>query len=301
LLVLPATSPLGQWRHETLDLTAYAGRLLQIQFTTYGDTPSATTFRLDDIHLLACGAPTPTASPSATPLQTATGTQTPSATPTLSSGATVVATATHTPTSTPTRTVVVPPPGVETTVTLQQGLNDYAGAEDTFMHQYEPDRNTCLVSALEVGYKQRYAALLRFDLSSIPTGSSVSQATLQLYAQGWGGVDATLELYRVLRPWRVCEATWNRAQVGNAWGLAGVNDPVSDRSGAPETSLTTSGVWTWYSFDVTALAQAWVNGSVANNGVFLRGASSRSEGKLYFSSAEVGTASFRPKLVITYR
>jgi len=237
----------------------------------------------------------PTATPTSTTV--AAQTATPTRTPTLSSSATVVATATNTPT----RTIVPPPPGAEVIVTLQQGLDDYAGCDDTFMHQYEPDRNTCYAGSLDVGYKQRYAALLRFDLASIPAGSLVSRATLQLYAQGWGGVDTTLELYRVLRPWRVCEATWNVAQIGKPWGLPGVNDVLTDRAATPESTVSTSGIWKWYTFDVTALVQGWVDGSVANNGVFLCGASSRSDGKFYFSSSQGGSVSYRPKLVITYR
>ena len=73
LRVLYAVSPLGQWQHETIDLTAYAGSLQGISFIASGDAGQPTTFRLDDIHLLACGVSTHT--PTATP--TPTGTITP--------------------------------------------------------------------------------------------------------------------------------------------------------------------------------------------------------------------------------
>jgi hypothetical protein len=51
--------------------------------------------------------------------------------------------------------------------------------------------------------------------------------------------------------------------------------------------------------DLTAVAQGWVNGSLANNGVLLRSAYSLDS--MYFASAQQGTVSWRPKLVITYR
>lgn len=80
--VLYAVSPLGQWQQTTIDLTAYAGSLQGISFVASGDAGQPTTFRLDDIHLLACGVSTltPTATPVLTP--TATRTATSTATPT---------------------------------------------------------------------------------------------------------------------------------------------------------------------------------------------------------------------------
>ena len=56
-----------------------------------------------------------------------------------------------------------------------------------------------------------------------------------------------------------------------------------------------------YSLNLTIVVQDWVNGRLANNGVLLRGASSGSTSLFRFASAERGTVSLRPKLVITYR
>jgi hypothetical protein len=56
-----------------------------------------------------------------------------------------------------------------------------------------------------------------------------------------------------------------------------------------------------YSFKLTILVQDWVNGRLASNRVLLRGASSGSTSLFRFASAEVGTGSLRPELVITYR
>jgi hypothetical protein len=189
---------------------------------------------------------------------------------------------------------------LEDTVTLQQGASGYTGAEDTYIYRYEPDTIRCGENALRVGYKQHYAALLGFDLSSIPANSVVAEATLEVYAKGWGGSDMTVDAYRILRDVSMCQATWNQAASGNAWGVAGCNDTVTDRAAAPESSVSTSGINKWYSFDVTVLVQQWVNGSVANNGVLLRGASAVSTGEFYWISAEDALVNQRPKLVITY-
>jgi len=186
-------------------------------------------------------------------------------------------------------------------VTLQNGSGGYTGSEDTYIYQYASTTNYCTSEPLKVGYKQQYGALVRFDLSGIPVGSTVTQARLEVYATGWDGTDMTIEAYRILRSTTYCAATWERAQVGNAWGTAGCNNTGSDRSGVAESSVTTSGISAWYSFGLTSLVQGWVDGSVVNNGVLLRGASSLSTSSFDFASNHHGTVSWRPKLVVTYR
>ena len=110
----------------------------------------------------------------------------------------------------------------------------------------------------------------------------------------------TLDAYRILRHVSMCQTTWNQAQSGNPWGTPGCNDTATDRAATPETSVSTSGINRWYSFDLTNLVQVWVDGALNNNGVLLRGASPLSSTQFYLSSAQSGTSSLHPKLVITY-
>lgn len=198
----------------------------------------------------------------------------------------------------------VPTPApVETdvTVTLQYGADGYAGAEDTYLHQYAPDSNYCTQDFLRVGYKQQYAPLLRFDLSPIPSSATVQRATLQVYARGWSGSDMTINAYRVVRGVNQCQATWNRARSGEDWSLPGCNDTSSDRGATPESSVSTSGVSRWYSFDLTAAMQGWINSETTNNGVLLRGAGSMSTSLFHLASAQSSDARLRPRLVVNYR
>jgi len=64
-----AVDPLGEWRHDVLDLSAYAGRTVTITFQAHTDAAAPSTFRVDDVSLLACTQPfaTPTTTPTATP------------------------------------------------------------------------------------------------------------------------------------------------------------------------------------------------------------------------------------------
>ena len=66
---LQATAPMGEWRYEQVDLSSYAGMDLVLKFLAATDEGRPTTFRLDDISLLACGLPaaTATATHTATP------------------------------------------------------------------------------------------------------------------------------------------------------------------------------------------------------------------------------------------
>lgn len=59
-----ALAPFGQWRPESLDLSAYIGQSITLVFLVFTDARTPSTFRVDDVSLLGCGAggatPTPT-------------------------------------------------------------------------------------------------------------------------------------------------------------------------------------------------------------------------------------------------
>jgi parallel beta-helix repeat protein len=244
-------------------------------------------------------APTPTATASSTmapktPTGTPTSTATPQGNPTHTPTATALqSTPTQTPTPSPS------PAGSETTVTLQNGTSGYSGEEDTYIYMNMPDTNYCMQDLLRVGYKQQSVAFVRFDVSSIPADAVVTRAVLQLYSLGWSGANITMGAYYITRTVTLCEATWTQAQTGNPWSQPGANDISADRRPGAESTLTTSGIATWYDLDLTAVAQGWVNGSLANNGVLLRPAYALES--FYFASTEQGNVSWHPKLVITYR
>ena len=247
--------------------------------------------------------------PTATATTTSTATRTPTRTATstatvAASTATATHTLTRTATSTATRTRIATstatPSGGETRVTLQQGNGGYAGAEDTYIDQWNATRIYCWQDAFKVGYKQTTAGLLGFDLSSIPRGASIVTAVLWVYATGWAGADISIGAYAVLRRTAAEQVTWNQAGIGQPWGLPGCNNTKTDRRGAAESTVTTSGINKWYSLDITALVQQWVSGGLGNNGVLLRQTTNAAY-RFHFASAEKGNKTLRPKLVMTYR
>ncbi|MGB5932505.1 MAG: C1 family peptidase, partial [Anaerolineae bacterium] len=130
-------------------------------------------------------------------------------------------------------------------------------------------------------------SLIQFDLSAIPTGTPIDSALLQVYlvsSYDFPGETRTITAYRIPSTWSESSVTWNtRPSYGEAYGSASV----------------THGAWAWYSFDVTNLVRGWVNGTLPNYGVMLRGP----EWSGYDSSWRAFSAregSYTPQLVITY-
>jgi len=268
--------------------------LLMIEYTAPVEpsTPTATA-------TVPTATATPTGTPSGTPGPSPTATLSPIPSPTGTATRTATATGTSLPTSTPTNTVT-PFPGGRNVITLQQGVLGYQGTRDTYVSEWNPTSNFAYQANLIIKNDRVYQGLVRFDLSSMPAGSTVNQAVLRVYAYNrdkLGSYD--LEVYRVLRPWADVEATWQRATQVDSWGLPGAEDTSTDREANPVAMQNVSQLNTWYEFDITSLVNAWLADPRANYGVLLRG-----RGGLpliyHFAAANHPTISLRPQLVIDY-
>jgi hypothetical protein len=229
----------------------------------------------------------PTETPTELPSPTSTQTQLPSTTPTASPS--------PTPTSTPTLF-----PDEHNVVALQQGVLGYQGTNDTYMTTWNPSGNFVNQANLIVKNDSVYAGLLRYDLRSVPPGSTINQAVLRVYAYYRDRPETfDLELYRILRPWVDTKANWNRASVDNPWGIPGANDTATDRAASPGAVQTVPSIDTWYELDITELVGDWVADAQTNHGVILR-ASGETSVVYHFASANHPTISLRPQLMIDY-
>lgn len=185
------------------------------------------------------------------------------------------------------------------TLTLQYGLNGYAGSSDTYISEY--DRNaTHPADPLHLRAVNLMAPLLRFDLSGqLPEGAQLQQATLELHTAFAGANPIEAQTFRVLRPWEVAQATWNQAADGAPWNTAGCDGLDADREAVNSDQQTLAEQHAWYRFDVTAMAQSWLNDPSGNYGLIVK-SFGPSASEFSLASNEYPDALAHPRLVIVY-
>jgi hypothetical protein len=189
--------------------------------------------------------------------------------------------------------ITVNPPNV--TVTLQQGNAGYTGWDDTWISE---DFLTGAFGSSPDAHLQYFTQdrqLHRASLASIPLGSTVVSARLQLYAFSTSGTPR-IDAYRAIRHWDEATATWQAAATGVSWAAPGLSAGI-DYENVIAGSVTLSAVG-WISIDITTLAGKWVNGTVPNEGVVVR-LGSDGHPRTYCSEY-TGNGALRPRLIITY-
>lgn len=189
------------------------------------------------------------------------------------------------------------------TVVFRQGLNGYQGAIDTFIDEFKPTTNHEGNDYVLIRQEDTSATLLRFDVSSIPEGSTVLSATLslQIRSRNREGLPLNVELYDVLRPWTPGEVTWQQASAGVPWAQAGCNDVYVDRMGVPVAEAILDRDEGAVPFDVTASVQSWVSNPEENHGLVLKSFDVRWPVQYLFWSSEFQIAHhYRPQLEIIY-
>jgi len=223
----------------------------------------------------------------------------------LPEGPTPAATATRTPTATPSATAT--PPATPTVLVFQHERSPdsgYAGVIDTYISR-EGDLNANYGhdATLTIASNDTRAALLRFDVSSVPAWATVHSAWLSIYSDGGSnGYPVNIGAYRLLRPWNGQEATWINATGDTQWSAPGANGIDSDRGAALYAMHTVSTVGDWYDFDITRLVAAWIASPEDNLGMILKGMDGPQTSYDFIASqfAVAQGAVYRPRLIVAY-
>jgi hypothetical protein len=153
---------------------------------------------------------------------------------------------------------------------------------DAYINTATPTTNLGAATLLDInGAKQ--TTYIQFNLASIPSTASVSQATLKLY------VNAV-----------TTAGSFNVDYVNGAWSEGTIdasNAPPLGAAIAPNVAVTTADKNQYILVNVTSAVQAWLNGSETNNGLALVANSSFSA---TFDSKESTTTSHSPELDIAF-
>jgi len=212
---------------------------------------------------------------------------------------------TRTPTATPSSTAT--PSIIPTVVVFQAGQRPdagYTGVADTYISgEGDLSANYGLDPVFSVGAGDTRAALLRFDLSSIPPWVIVQNARLAVFSDGASiGYPLTISALQVLRPWSETQATWLDAMAGRRWTIPGANGLGSDRLARPSDTRVVNSLGVWYEFDITDMAAEWVASPEANAGLVLKGLDGPSVAYDFRSSQYQGVLGglFRPQLILSY-
>ena len=157
-------------------------------------------------------------------------------------------------------------------------------------------------------------ALIRFDVSAIPPGSTVTSVQLRMYmSQGQGGTRAH-SLYRMSASWgeagsfsfggagapaQAGDATWiHRFAPGTPWAT-----PGGEFVPTPSATLNVTGI-AWYVWGSTAGmvadVQSWVDAPTQNFGWMLRGDESVERTSKRFDSRQSSNPSTKPQLIIQF-
>lgn len=226
---------------------------------------------------------TPTSTPTQTytPTLTNTSTSTPTFTPTLTPSPTLTFTPTVTFTPSPTSGPALPACYSGTPIGLLPSDDTYIRADALLSNFGSDDR---IDVRPDNGADRR--GLIKFDLSSIPSNSTITSATLYLYSHDNKDGQTTF-IYRVKSNWSENSVTWL------SWSLGGDFD-----SGTSYFTFPPAQSNCMLTLDITSLVRAWVNGTYQNHGLMLY--STGPNHTIRYTSKEDGTASQRPKLNIVY-
>ena len=134
-------------------------------------------------------------------------------------------------------------------------------------------------------------SLVRFDLSSIPAGSTIYSATLTLFCKsvmpGAGAYDYTV--YRATFDWDEGTVTWNSVS-GGSWSTA--------------NSATITGIYLnqFSSWTVTGIVIDWITNAVANQGfiIVIQATSGSCGGTFSTNEYGTGSAEWAPELQVDY-
>ena len=162
---------------------------------------------------------------------------------------------------------------------------------------------SCIQIFTNGGASNRDRSLIRFNLSSIPIGATITSATLTLVKES-GSSSANVEIRRLTNDWTegtqgcggsASVSNWSQRITGTNWTAAG-----GDFASTVYATTTVGTALQSYNWNVATLVQEWVSGTSANLGLMIKNVDESASNQQIFSSSESATSANFPKLMITF-
>ena len=188
---------------------------------------------------------------------------------------------------------------------LSTTLNPGRNVEDTWINQTEPVKNYGKTVKMEIGEFgiQTSYALIRFNLSTFPTGARINAATMRLYFDGASvqPPGSGIFVHRIESSWDEGRrhgsfgdgATWTDRDWRKPWNSVG-----GDYESAAITFLPLGAPGEYHFFDITLVMQEWINRTRPNYGLLLR--SSAGVNQAEFMTGDESSTSKRPRLLVSF-
>ena len=201
----------------------------------------------------------------------------------------------------------IPAYGADTTM-FQKGVSEYTAT--THIELYENDADANQDSTSNEAYfsfvTDPAAArhpIVYFDISSIPSGDTITSATLRFYGtDADNGSTVDFDVAASKRTVVFSQATWNVYSTGNSWQTAG-GSGANDRQTAEDTvQIDCSGPQDSVDFDVTTSVRNFHSEAWTNLGWVFTGVAEGSGDANYwqFHTENAASASDRPLLIIIH-
>jgi hypothetical protein len=180
------------------------------------------------------------------------------------------------------------------TVSFQQGVGGYSGADDATIRQAAASTAFGSESPLEVDGEDGgvdKSVLLRWADVTLPAGSLLVGAAIAVNVVD--PTSSTYGAYPVLRDWVESTVTWNAP-----WETAGALGP-GDRGSTSVTTFTGGTGSQTFNLNAAgiALVEGWIAGTTPNHGVIVADAASTDGFDFDSSESSIGTG---PKLILVY-
>lgn len=182
-----------------------------------------------------------------------------------------------------------------------------AKLEDTNIRSHFPNNTGGSETTLGVGLYQdatqtnKIRSLLKFDLSSIPSGTKVIDANLNMWlASVWNDTEIAVNLHEATNSWTEIGATWSKRDGVNPW-IKGGGDYSSPILGTQNLDVLTDTIANHkWGIPVTTVHR-WIHDPQTNKGLLLKANDETVKTwKKFISSDEALSPKKTPLLAVTY-